>query len=373
MKEGQSMNTKKLSELQTYMNAHNIQVAYLSNPTTIAYLSGFESEPHERILGLFISATEDPFLFTPALETEPAKNSSWSFDVVGYLDSENPFEKIQEELLTRYGVIESFGLEKSSLSLDCFEIMAALFPHASFSANLTPIIETMQLRKTESEIQTLLEAGNWADVAFDIGFSAIKAGVSEQEIVAEIEYQLKKQGVSHMSFDTLVLAGINAANPHGTPGDNQIQPNELVLFDLGVIWKGYCSDATRTVAFHEPTALQQKIYDIVLQAQLAAQKAVKPGVTAAYLDNVAREVITSAGYGDYFTHRLGHGLGMSVHEYPSLVAGNDLIIEEGMCFSLEPGIYIPGKVGVRIEDCVYVTSDGCKPFTKTSKKLQIIQ
>ena len=175
-----------------------------------------------------------------------------------------------------------------------------------------------------------------------------------------------------MSFDTIVLAGDNAANPHGAPGERKIVPNELVLFDLGVIWKGYCSDATRTVAYQKPTALQEKIYQIVLEAQLAAQNFVRPGVTAAQIDQVARNVIEKAGYGKYFNHRLGHGIGTTVHEFPSLVEGNDLVIEEGMCFSIEPGIYIPGEVGVRIEDCVHVTHNGCESFTQTPKELQII-
>ncbi len=182
------MNRTKLTELQSYLQANSISAAYLSNPTTIAYLSGFESDPHERILGLFISATTDPFLFTPALDAEPAKNSSWQYDVIGYLDNENPYEKIKKELLHRYPSLDSIGLEKGSLSLDRYEILTDLFPNVSFSANLTPVIETMQLKKTADEITTLLEAGHWADVAFEIGFSAVKAGVSEQEIVAEIEY-----------------------------------------------------------------------------------------------------------------------------------------------------------------------------------------
>ncbi|EAA0412575.1 peptidase M24 family protein, partial [Listeria monocytogenes] len=245
-------------------------------------------------------------------------------------------------------------------------------PQTDFSLDVTPIIQKMQLTKTAAEIDTLLEAGNWADVAFEIGFAAIKEGVSEMAIVAEIEYELKKRGVSHMSFDTTVLAGANAASPHGVPGDLKVTANELVLFDLGVVWKGYCSDATRTVAYKEPTALQRKIYDIVLEAELAAQAAVKPGITAGELDKIARDVITGYGYGDYFNHRLGHGIGTTVHEFPSLITGNDLVIEEGMCFSIEPGIYLPDQVGVRIEDCVYVTADGCVPFTKTAKELLVL-
>lgn len=363
------MNTTKLNELTTWLTQQDISLAYLTNPDSIAYFTGFESEPHERILALFVPANGEPFLFTPALDVKEAEHSGFLYDVVGYLDSESPFKKIKHEILARYGAPKQMALEKGALTLDRFEQLTALFDTTAFEFDLTPQIQAMQLVKTENEIEKLKVAGSWADVAFEIGFQAINEGISEQEIVAEIEYQLKKQGISHMSFDTLVLAGDNAANPHGTPGARKIAPNELVLFDLGVIANGYCSDATRTVSFKEPTALQAKIHAIVLEAQLAAQKAVRPGIKASQLDQIARDVIEDYGYGDYFNHRLGHGIGASVHEYPSLVAGNDLVIEEGMCFSLEPGIYIPNEVGVRIEDCVYVTQDGCHSFTKTSKEL----
>lgn len=368
-----TLNTVKISELQNWQKQHQVDLAYITDPGHIAYLSGYHSEPHERILALFIAPDRDPFLFTPALEVEDAKNSSWPFDVVGYLDSQDPWQLIGHEITNRYGTPTQFALEKGALTVDRLEQLQKLFPATSFTQDLTPIIQRLQLIKTEAERDLLLEAGDWADVAFEIGFSALKEGAKEQEIVAEIEYQLKRRGVNSMSFDTIVLAGANAASPHGTPGAAQIKPNELVLFDLGVIWKGYCSDATRTVAYQEPTAFQKEIYELVKLSQETAQAAVKPGITAAQLDAIARNVIADAGYGEYFNHRLGHGLGTTVHEFPSLVEGNDLVIEEGMCFSLEPGIYIPDKVGVRIEDCVYVTADGCIPFTKTSKELTIIE
>lgn len=367
------MNQEKINELKIWMNQEAVDVAYITNPTSIAYLSGFTSDPHERVLALFISLQADPFLFTPALETESAKQSSWSYDVVGYLDTENPWQVIANELLTRYVKKQTIALEKNSLSLDRYEALSELLPTSDFSKDVGPVLQKLQLRKTKQEIDTMIEAGNWADVAFEIGFSAIKEGVKEKEIVAEIEYQLKRQGVSKMSFDTTVLVGPHAASPHGEPNDTPVKPNELVLFDLGVLYKGYCSDATRTVAYQEPTKFQEKIYHIVLEAQLAAQSAVKPGVTAHQLDKIARDVIESYGYKEAFNHRLGHGIGASIHEYPSIVAGNDLVIEEGMCFSIEPGIYLPDQIGVRIEDCIYVTEDGCKPFTKTSKELTIIQ
>lgn len=366
------MNDVKLTELTNWLKRNDISLAYISDPASVAYFTGFESEPHERILALFVPAESAPFLFTPALDVKEAEHSGFAYDVVGYLDNESPFEKIKTEITARYGLPKEMALEKGALTLDRFEAIQSAFLETRFSFDLTPEIARMQLIKTTAEIDKLLTAGSWADVAFEIGFKAIKEGISEQEIVAEIEYHLKKQGISHMSFDTLVLAGENAANPHGTPGARQIEANQLVLFDLGVIANGYCSDATRTVAYKEPTALQQKIHKIVLEAQLTAQAAVKPGILASELDKIARDVIAGYGYGEYFNHRLGHGIGASVHEYPSLVEGNDLIIEEGMCFSLEPGIYIPNQVGVRIEDCVYVTKDGCQPFTTTPKELMIL-
>lgn len=366
------MNQEKISQLRSALSQNHADLAYVTDPGHIAYLSGYASDPHERILALFIPIDGDPFLFTPALEVEDAQNSSWPYDVLGYLDSENPWQMIQSAINDRYGKPAKMALEKNALTVDRFELLQKMFPQCDFSFDLTPTLQKLMLIKTESEIQTMLEAGNWADVAFEIGFAAVKEGAQEAEIVAEIEYQLKRRGVSHMSFDTMVLAGTNAASPHGEPGKNTVKPHELVLFDLGTIWNGYCSDATRTVAFKEPTAFQREIYELTLNAQLTAEKAVRPGVTAAQLDQIARDVITEAGYGEYFNHRLGHGIGTTVHEFPSLVAGNDLVIEEGMCFSLEPGIYIPGKVGVRIEDCVYVTSDGCVPFTKTDKQLIVL-
>lgn len=367
------MNQQKIAELRAAAAKEGADLSYITDPGHIAYLSGYASDPHERILALFIPSQGDPFLFTPALEVEDAQASSWAYDVVGYLDSENPWEKIKQEITSRYGVPQKLALEKNALTVDRFELLREMFPACDLSLDLTSIVQRLMLIKTEAEMATMIEAGDWADVAFEIGFGAIKEGAKEAEIVAEIEYQLKRRGVSQMSFDTLVLAGANAASPHGAPGENQVRPNELVLFDLGVVWKGYCSDATRTVAYKEPTAFQREIYNLTLKAQLAAQEAVRPGITAAQLDKIARDVISDAGYGEYFNHRLGHGIGTTVHEFPSLVEGNDLVIEKGMCFSIEPGIYIPGKVGVRIEDCLYVTESGCVPFTKTDKTLQVIE
>ena len=196
--------------------------------------------------------------------------------------------------------------------------------------------------------------------------------MSELEIVAEIEYEMKKKGVEKMSFATTVLAGAKAALPHGTPDQTKVKKGDFVLFDLGVVYNGYCSDITRTVAFGDVRKEHKKVYETVLNAQMAAVDAVKPGMTCSELDKVARNIIQEAGYGEYFTHRLGHGLGISIHEYPSVTETNNLTLKEGMVFTIEPGIYIPGQVGVRIEDDVVVTKTGREVLTKFPKSLQVI-
>ena len=362
---------KQLELLQEWLEEENKEAVFINDPGNVAYFSGYESEPHERILALMVLKNASPFLFVPALEKEDALNSAWEYDVFDYLDHENPWELIRQAVEQRAGSLTTLAIEKEFLTVARLEQLQKVFPKVNFS-DATPKIQGMKLIKTKDEIQKMFEAGKWADKALEIGFKAIKEGIQEQEIVAEIEYELKKMGIKNMSFETMVLTGDNAASPHGVPGDRRIQKNDLVLFDLGVVHDGYTSDVTRTVAFGEPSEKAREIYEIVLKANEAAIAAVKPGVTAGELDKIARDIITDAGYGEYFNHRLGHGLGSSVHEFPSIMEGNDLVIREGMCFSIEPGIYVPGVAGVRIEDCVYVTADGCEVFTHTPKTYTII-
>ncbi|ALV22917.1 M24 family metallopeptidase [Carnobacterium antarcticum] len=355
---------KRLSELQQWLRETGTDCLFINDPGNVVYFSGFESEPHERILGLVLFPFADPFLFTPSLEMEDAKKGSWPFDVISYLDNEDPWAIITNEMNQRAAQLKQLAIEKDFLTVMRHEKLAQSLEFSQF-IDATPKIQEMKLIKSSDEIERMKEAGKWADTALTIGFNAIKEDVSEQEIVAEIEYQLKKQGIKEMSFETMVLAGDNAASPHGTSGSRKIKKDEFVLFDLGVVHNGYTSDVTRTIAFGTPSQKAQEIYALVLEAHHAAIAAVKPGVTAGELDAIARNIISEGGYGPYFTHRLGHGLGSSVHEYPSIMQGSNLVIQEGMCFSIEPGIYVPDIAGVRIEDCLYVTKDGCEVFTHT--------
>lgn len=354
----------KIQNLIEHLEAQEGQLAILSDPVSVNYLTGFYSDPHERHLFLFVFRDREPLLFLPAMEV-PAAKRVVNFDVLGYQDSENPWLKIKEHLKNnRSGRVFA---EFDSLNLTRYQGLKQVF-ETPFE-NLTPFINRMKLIKSADEISKLKYAGSFADKAMAIGFEAISLEKTETDIITEIEFGMKKAGVKKMSFDTMVLTAENAADPHGHPGANLIQNNSLLLFDLGTENHGYMSDMTRTVAVGQPDPFKKDIYQLCLEAQLTALDMIKPGISAAEVDAAARQVIAKAGYGEYFNHRLGHGIGMSVHEFPSIMEGNDLILEEGMAFSVEPGIYIPGKVGVRIEDCGAVTKDGFDLFTQTPKEL----
>ncbi|MBM6753605.1 aminopeptidase P family protein [Lactobacillus alvi] len=363
----------KLSQLRKLISQLGLDVAYISDPMTIKYLTGFYSDPVERVLALLVFPDQDPFLFAPALEVEAIKETGWANPVYGYLDHEHPYEMIAQQVKKRVPNPTKWGAELGFLTVARLRALQDNFPKAKFETDLTPVIEKMRLIKSPDEIAKLNEAGKWADFAFEVGFKAAHPGVKEQAVAAELEYALKQKGIMQMSFDTLVQTGAHAAEPHGATSDRVIQDHDMVLFDLGTVFDGYISDASRTIAIGDISDRQREIFDVCLEAQLTAQAAAKPGITAAKLDKIARNIITKAGYGEYFIHRLGHGMGMSEHEFPSIMEGNDLVLEPGMCFSIEPGIYIPGFAGVRIEDCVHITEDGCEPFTHTSKEFMAVK
>lgn len=233
-------------------------------------------------------------------------------------------------------------------------------------------LRELRMIKTERELVKIREACRLADLAVEIGVQEIADGKTEMDIIATIEYEMKKMGYE-MSFSTMVLTGANAASPHGTPGMTKVQQGDLVLFDLGVIYEGYCSDITRTVAYGDINEQQAEIYETVRIAQETAVSISKPGISCTELDVTSRKIIKEKGYGKYFTHRLGHGLGIGIHESPSITETNPYLLQSGMVFTIEPGIYVPNVAGVRIEDDVYITENGCEILTKYPKSLEIIR
>lgn len=355
---------KNIQVIINKMIEENIEVAFFDNPNTVYFLTGFRSDPHERILAAIILKNGTSLLFTPALDEKEAQKVVEDIEVFSYLDTENPWNVIKNKLSKKSNSLLNWGVEKNYLTLLKKESLETAFPGSTFDYDFSNTLENLKLQKDSSEIEKMKKAGHWADEALRIGAETLKVGITELEVVAKIEYELKKRGIKQMSFDTMVLFGKNAASPHGEPGNNQLEKGQFVLFDLGVVHNGYTSDVTRTLFFgDQPTDHQKEIYETVLKAHDQAIKQVHIGMTAENLDSIARNIISDKGYGIYFNHRLGHGLGQSVHEYPSIMSGNKLKLDKKMCFSIEPGIYITNDVGVRIEDCGYLDEAGFHTFT----------
>lgn len=234
---------------------------------------------------------------------------------------------------------------------------------------LGTVIDEVKAVKTPQEQQKMIRASLVNDAVMAEVAGMIAVGKSEKQLQSEIDALFAKVSQGN-SFDTIVAYGDHAADPHGVPGDRVLKRGENVVVDMGCIVDGYCSDMTRTFFVGENT--EKEIYDTVLRANLAGIAAVRPGIPFKEIDLAARKVIEDAGYGPYFIHRLGHGIGMEVHEPFDVSATDEVIVEEGMCFSIEPGIYIPGRVGIRIEDLVCVTKDGCRVLNAYPKDAEVL-
>jgi Xaa-Pro aminopeptidase len=228
--------------------------------------------------------------------------------------------------------------------------------------------------KEPSEVERVRAASQLAEAALEQVLSSLKCGMCEYELAASLEYEFRKRGAQRASFDTIVLFGARSSLPHGMPGPNPLKTGDIVLIDCGCVLDGYCSDLTRTFVFGRiPGDWFADIYECVRQAQDNALKAVASGVSARSVDDAARAFIAAAGHGDHFGHGTGHGVGLEIHESPRLSALSEAVLHAGMVVTVEPGIYLPGQGGVRIEDLLVVTENGCDVLTETPKELRILQ
>jgi Xaa-Pro dipeptidase len=363
----------RLTKLTNWLQEHDIDMCFIQSKENVFYLTNFFTDPHERLMGLVLFKNSEPFFVCPQMEAGQAKEAGWSYDIVGYGDHENPWDLIKGALDKRQiRHIQKLAIEKGVTSFSRVESLQQIVNHAEI-VSVEDILNQHRVIKDENEIIILKQAAELADYGVQVGISALKEGVTEMEVLATIEYELKKKGIREMSFSTMVLFGEKSGHPHGNPGLKTLSEGDLVLFDLGVVLDGYCSDITRTFVYKTYNEKQKQIYDTVLQAQLAALQASKAGTRIGDLDRIARDIITDAGYGEYFPHRLGHGLGINVHEYPSMSHTNDELLKEGMVYTIEPGIYIPSIGGVRIEDDVLITRNGFETLTGFSKKFTVIK
>jgi len=273
-----------------------------------------------------------------------------------------------DEYLKAHGV-KKLGAEEKKLSFDRWNAYAQ-----NLSAELVPgqaVLEKLRAVKSREELAVMVKAQRIAEKAFNELLPQITRDATEKELAGELVCRMIKNGAEDRSFDPIVVSGTHSSVPHGGPRDVKIQPGFLTI-DFGALYGGYCSDTTRTLCVGEPTAEMEKVYRVVLDAQAAARAAARPGISGAALDGVARRVIADAGYGEYFTHSLSHGVGIEIHEAPFCGQTSKDIVPAGAVLSDEPGIYIPGRFGVRIEDVLCITEDGCEDITELPRELSVV-
>ncbi len=334
----------------------------------LVWLCGYVPVVTERLTALVLSPGRRPQLLVPQLERPDAEKApaAGSLAINGWVDGENPYAALAKllEPQGRYGVSDNaWALHLLALQRTC--------PGLGWGA-LTEAMPMLRAVKDAQEIEALAAAGAAADATYEAITELPFAGRREHEVAADLARLLREHGHSQVDF-TIVGSGPNGANPHHEAGERVIEDGDMVVLDFGGLKDGYGSDTTRTVHVGEPTAEERKVHDLVREAQQAAFEAVRPGVACQEIDRVARQVIRRAGYGEYFIHRTGHGIGVTTHEPPYMVEGEHLPLVPGMCFSIEPGIYLPGRFGVRIEDIVVCTDSGARRLNNTERELRIVR
>lgn len=346
---------KRIGRVLSHLDEQKLDAVMITSPINIYYLTGFLADPHERFMALVLDGQKGIVqLFVPSLDLEGAAVATGVDGITPVSDTDQPYVMLKEWLGRS---ITRLGLEKKKVSLFQADSLKEQFFEAVF-VDVEEWVMAMRLIKSEEDILIVRRAIEVAEKVLLHGSSKVLPGVTEVEIAAEMEYQMKVLGAERPAFTTTVLSGPQSALPHGRPGQRKIQMGDFVLFDLGVFVNGYCSDITRTFVVGEATEEQKKIYEAVRLGNQKAIEAVEAGKPIGRVDRAARAHIESAGYGPHFIHRVGHGLGLDVHEAPSIHAQNETMMKPGFLFTIEPGIYIPGFGGVRIEDDIYIGKDG---------------
>ncbi len=347
------------------MESDHLEAAYVTRPVSIAYLTGVFVDPYERLMALVVKQ-DSVTLIIPAIERENAERTKLDADIDSWADGEDPYRLVHRAL---HGSVR-LGVEKEHLTVAAAE---ALRERVGVHEMVDVAREIRRLRRTKSseELDKLQQAAVITDTVTDDIVGLLHAGQTELEIAVALGGSIGDAGGT-LAFETLVLSGPNSALPHGRPSGRKLESGDLVLLDFGAAFEGYRADTTRVAVVGEPTARQREIHGVVLAAHDAAIRAVRAGTTTGAVDAAAREVVEAAGLGDRFFHRTGHGLGLETHEDPSLDPGSQTKLEVGMVFTVEPGVYIPGWGGVRIEDDVVVEEDGCRLLTNSDRSLRVV-
>lgn len=355
------MTPLKLQKLRKEMEQQQIEAMLITSQYNLRYITDFTGTA-----GLALVTLHKAYFITDFRYTEQAGEQVKEFDVVQA--KTNLLEEAAE--LAKNLAVKSLAFEKDYVTYAAFQDY-----QTKIDAELKPIsglIEKIRMIKTPEEVSILKAAAKIADDAFEHICKFIKVGQTELEISNELEFFMRKQGATSSSFDTIVASGLRSALPHGVATEKKIESGDFITLDYGALYNGYISDITRTVAVGEPSGKLKEIYQVVLDAQVQAVEKIGPGMTGIEADAIARDYIKSKGYGEAFGHSTGHGIGLEVHEAPGLSFKSQTVLEPGMAVTVEPGIYLPGIGGVRIEDDILITESGNERLTHSTKELRIL-
>jgi Xaa-Pro aminopeptidase len=356
---------KRINELKNLLKVSN-QAIILTNEVNIGYFCGFfHSE------GVMLITQEQSYLLVDFRYFEAAQKKSCGCEVIC-------FNRLFDELvlLLQKNNIKNVYFEASDISVSKFTAFKNAFEKNNIecisTSELDNHISSIRIIKDKTEFDKILKAQQIAERAFNEVLNYIKPEISEKEISARLEFLMKMYGAENKSFDLITITGKKTSLPHGVPTDDKIKAGDFFTLDFGAVYEGYHSDTTRTFAIGYATDEMNEIYNIVLDAQLSALEKIKSGVLCSDVDKTARDIITQKGFGEYFGHSTGHGVGLQIHEAPTVSVRSDTVLKSGMIITDEPGIYLPDKFGVRIEDMVCVTDDGYINFVSLPKELIIL-
>ncbi len=364
----------RLNRLYQTMLAQGLDALAINPGPSMVYLTGLHFHLSERPTLLLLAPPKSPVLILPELEMVKAQQCSLPLHLFPFGDTPATWQAVFDEAVKSIGVGSlKIGVEPTRLRVLELRFLEAAAPKAAF-ISAEAALAGLRMQKDAAELAAMHRAAEIAQQGLQAVLPLVKPGISEAELASELVLQLLRAGSQgELPFQPIVSFGPNTADPHAVPTERRLAVGDMVLFDWGAAYDGYCSDITRTFAMGKIDPEMQKIYSIVQQANAAGRAAGKPGLLAGDIDRAARTVINESGYGARFTHRTGHGLGMEAHEQPYMFGENTLVLAEGMTFTVEPGIYLPGRGGVRIEDDVFITADGSDSLTDYPRDLVILE
>ena len=363
----------RFDKLNASLQTSNLDAVILNPGPTLTHLTGLHFHLMERPVVLLFAKDQDPAIVLPELELQKVASLPYKLQVFPYPENPSDWDNAFRKATQALGLDgKRIGVEPRQLRLLEFRYVKAGAPEADYP-DASEALSNLRLRKDQVEVEAMRRAVRIAQDALEATIPLIKIGMTEKELSSELVVQLLKQGSEpEMPFAPIVSGGPNGANPHASPSERRLQPGDLLVVDWGATYDGYISDLTRTFAVGEVDDEYKKIHQIVQEANAAGRAAGMPGVPCANVDKAAREVIEKAGYGTYFTHRTGHGIGMEGHEEPYMRGDNMQLLEPGMAFTVEPGIYLPNRNGVRIEDNVVITETGPDVLSDMPREIRIV-